>query len=338
MCITRLDPDDDRQWAAHHRATAESVLSRGPFADLSDAVSMRALHLYPGNFEQVLAWSAHLDGEVVGTAVARLPTADNRTMAMLDVQVIPRARGDGVGTALLTAVETEAAERGRVTLLMEVPRPLEGPASGVPGVRFARRHGFSRAQTEVHYVLRSPVHDAVLDHLQAEVDAAHGGYRLVSWAGRCPEDLVAGFCALEAAFVSEAPLGDLAVESEVWPPDRLRQFEDRAVRRGMRLFTTVALAGGGAVVGNTRLVVDRALRRGIDQGGTLVLPEHRGHRLGLAMKLANQRLLQRDHPVPALVHTYNAEENGPMIAVNRRLGFQPVELTDEWQRRGRGDA
>ncbi len=133
--------------------------------------------------------------------------------------------------------------------------------------------------------------------------------------------------------MSEAPLGDLAVESEVWPPDRLRQFEDRALRRGMRVLTTVALAGDATLVGNTVLVVDRTLRRGIDQSGTLVLPEHRGHRLGLAMKLANQRQLQRDHRVPALVHTYNAEENGPMIAVNRRLGFQPVELTDEWQRR-----
>ena len=237
-----------------------------------------------------------------------------------------------MGTALLTALEAELAQRGRDSLLMEVPRPLEGPASEVPGVRFVQRHGFCRAQVEVHYVLGSPVDDGVLDQLQAEVDAGLGGYRLVSWTGTCPEEFVAGFCALEAVFVSEAPLGDLAVESEAWPPERLRQYEERAHRRGMRVLTTVALAGDATLVGDTVLVVDRTLRRGIDQSGTLVLPEHRGHRLGLAMKLANQRQLQRDHRVPALVHTYNAEENAPMIAVNRRLGFRPVELTDEWQR------
>ena len=88
------------------------------------------------------------------------------------------------------------------------------------------------------------------------------------------------------------------------------------------------------MAGNTELVLsDATMRGGVFQSGTLVLPSHRGHRLGLALKLANHRQLQAVEPAPRLVHTYSAEENTPMIAVNTRLGFRPVELSDEWQRR-----
>lgn len=34
-----------------------------------------------------------------------------------------------------------------------------------------------------------------------------------------------------------------------------------------------------------------------------------------------------------MVHTWNGEENTAMNAVNAELGFRPVELLQEWQRR-----
>jgi hypothetical protein len=64
----------------------------------------------------------------------------------------------------------------------------------------------------------------------------------------------------------------------------------------------------------------------------LVVPTHRGYRLGLAMKVRNHAELQRDHPQPAVAHTWNAQQNDHMNAVNARLGFRPVELSEQWQR------
>ena len=65
------------------------------------------------------------------------------------------------------------------------------------------------------------------------------------------------------------------------------------------------------------------------QWGTLVRTDHRGHRLGLAVKVANLRLLQETHPQITTVVTFNADVNAPMVAVNERLGFVPVQWMGE---------
>jgi GNAT superfamily N-acetyltransferase len=67
------------------------------------------------------------------------------------------------------------------------------------------------------------------------------------------------------------------------------------------------------------------------QWDTLVLPEHRGHRLGLALKVANLARMQAGHPDRTELHTFNAEDNPPMAAVNDALGFRAVERMGEWQ-------
>ncbi|MPZ93961.1 MAG: GNAT family N-acetyltransferase, partial [Propionibacteriales bacterium] len=48
--------------------------------------------------------------------------------------------------------------------------------------------------------------------------------------------------------------------------------------------------------------------------------------------LANQRAMQDECPDVRVIHTWNAEVNGPMVAVNEQLGFRPVEQFGEWQR------
>ena len=65
----------------------------------------------------------------------------------------------------------------------------------------------------------------------------------------------------------------------------------------------------------------------VEAWGTLVLGEHRGHRLGLAMKARGlQELQRRIGPERTRVLTCNAEQNAHMVAINERLGFRPVEV------------
>jgi hypothetical protein len=69
------------------------------------------------------------------------------------------------------------------------------------------------------------------------------------------------------------------------------------------------------------------------QGGTLVLPDHRGRRLGMGVKVANLRELRAAFPSCAEVVTGNAGVNAAMNAVNDRLGFRVVERCLEMQKR-----
>ena len=85
------------------------------------------------------------------------------------------------------------------------------------------------------------------------------------------------------------PSGALDLEDVAWTPARLREHRGppRRVRTG--------LAGRGRVhadgrLGFTELGVTHA-DRSATVSDALVLPEHRGHRLGLGMKLANRRRL-----------------------------------------------
>jgi hypothetical protein len=70
----------------------------------------------------------------------------------------------------------------------------------------------------------------------------------------------------------------------------------------------------------------------LNQYDTYVRRTHRGNRLGIAVKGPNLRALQAGVALPAVLHTWNAPENAPMIAVNTKLGFRPVAQRTLWER------
>jgi RimJ/RimL family protein N-acetyltransferase len=67
----------------------------------------------------------------------------------------------------------------------------------------------------------------------------------------------------------------------------------------------------------------------------VVHPAHRGHRLGLAVKIANLEALARRAPAARLIVTGNAAVNAPMIAVNDMLGFEVAGEGMFWQKQVR---
>ncbi len=81
----------------------------------------------------------------------------------------------------------------------------------------------------------------------------------------------------------------------------------------------------GAVVAYTDLVLPSGAPTKTWQWGTLVDREHRGHRLGMAVKVANLRELQRAHPERETVGTGNDATNSYMVGINEELGFRVVE-------------
>jgi len=146
---------------------------------------------------------------------------------------------------------------------------------------------------EVRRQLRLPVSEALLERLRkAKTDPA---YDIVSWTGPCPARFADQYARLRGRLMAEAPTGSLAYEAERWGVRRLREEEARNDRQGRTLSTVVAVAPDGSLAGHTVMALPASGGRAY-QEDTLVLPEHRGHRLGLALKATNLRRVRGRPP------------------------------------------
>ena len=54
---------------------------------------------------------------------------------------------------------------------------------------------------------------------------------------------------------------------------------------------------------------------------TVVVRNHRGHRLGLLLKIAMMELLATTEPQLEQIMTWNGQSNDQMIAVNEAMGY-----------------
>jgi GNAT superfamily N-acetyltransferase len=274
---------------------------------------------------------AAYDGEqLTGAAEVVLPLLDNTHHGYVSVWVDPARWRQGIGTALLAEAERLAAARARTTVVVEAPTPVHGPPS--PAAAFLTRHGFSVAISDEHRVLDLPATEGRWPALATESAARHAGYRLLTWFDAVPPEHLEGYCRLQEAFNELAPSGDLELEPEKWDAARVHAKEERFKRIGRHETMTVALAPDGTLAALTELMISEHSPERALQGGTLVLDGHRGHRLGLAVKVANQQAVRARFPQCRLVHTWNADVNAQMNAINARLGFETVELLHEMQR------
>jgi len=321
--IRPLDVHDDTDFAAAYAAFERGARHGREHAAVIGPESLRAGLVRPTSLFVRSAWVAWRGADIVGLGVLVWPLSDNTHLSFGLLTVAPEHRRAGAGGALLDKLEHAVRASGRRSVVFEVSYPPD--VDEWPGVAFAHRRGYRMALHEAHEVLELPV---PAERLQPEPG---DGYRLVSWRDRCPQEWADAHCRLLNSFHDQAPTGDLDTEPTNWTEPQLREIEEHRTTQGRHDYVTAAVSPGGELVGYTELVAPTD-DRDVQQGETLVQPEHRGHRLGLAIKAANLRALQADLPDRRAVHTTTSPDNAPMIAVNRALGFQPVEFCDEWQR------
>jgi GNAT superfamily N-acetyltransferase len=333
--VVQVDPYDDDALAAWHATYFLAESAGRPFAAPYFLEEVRAAASAPPVATERWLLSGTLDGAVVSTAEVTLPLKDNLTRADVRVHTHPDHRRRGHATTMLDHVEERVAATGRrvVTAMVDFEHDAGPTGAGVPGVELLLGRGYSLEVGEVQRTLRLPVPGELLDRLAVEAAGHHDGYSLRSWVDRCPDELVGSYGRLLGRLVLEAPMGGLEVEEEVYDEERIREQEATMKAGGRTSLVTVAMAGAGDVVAYTELSVPTDDRGRAYQWGTLVDRRHRGRRLGLAVKVANHRLLQERLPGLTEVLTYNAEVNDHMIAVNEALGFVPTARGAQLQKR-----
>jgi GNAT superfamily N-acetyltransferase len=102
---------------------------------------------------------------------------------------------------------------------------------------------------------------------------------------------------------------------------------------GRARYETVALTPDRQVEAQTTLAMPVEEGTTVFQWGTFVHREHRGHRLGLAVKAVNLRAAQAAREDLDLVITQNGETNDYMVSINERMGFRPIEVSAEFVKR-----
>ncbi len=291
----------------------------------------------PSKTWKTIRLNGSVDGVVVTAGQVQMPLLDNLSAAEIDVSVLPEHRRHGYGTELLGECERIAKDHGRTRFDAMTSWPYDGPpdGAGTSGVEFGKVHGYVFGLGDVQREVILPVADAILDELAAEAAERAAGYELHSWSGPfTDDDLLLSYLELSSTLLTEAPMGDNDYESEAVDLEAHRMHEAIVAKQGRTKFTTVALAPDGKVAAYTDLMAPSHQPTHVYQWGTLASRAHRGHRLGLAVKIANLKALQATglYDGRRLV-TWNAEINDHMIAINELMGFVPTARAGELQKK-----
>ncbi|NEE00165.1 GNAT family N-acetyltransferase [Phytoactinopolyspora halotolerans] len=323
--ITVADADFSA-WYDVHRCATEADFPNGPHFSERE---LRVVH-EPHEHSARKLWIAEENGRVVGAAQLALPLRDNLKLAELEIFVRPEARRQGIGTALLDTVRECAREHSRTSLLTYLDAPSQRQATA--GTEFLEHHGFTQRIVEIARVQRTPFDLDAIAKAEDHAKQYATDYQILTWRGRVPAEYVEEYARLEARMSTDAPLGELEYEPEVWDEARVRRSEERTERMGRSNWTAVAMAPDGTMAGVTRIVLADDSDAAAYQDTTLVDPAHRGHRLGLLLKAANLRNLLAARPGVEAIWTWNADSNNHMISINETLGYRVEGWTPGYQR------
>ena len=336
MEVRPVDPSDDKElaeWAAVLRASDEDLWPDQTGFTLSD-VRAFARHRSRSRRFDLLAARESGGSPILGVGMMEMPLRDNTRSTEVTVAVHPERRRRGVGTAIVDGMSEHGRADGRAVLNAIVDVPLDCPNHA--SLSFAPKVGFKAMLAGNVRHLTVPMDAALQGDLRTQVaqarDADH--YRVVTFEAPWPTEYLEDQCALYRCMSTDEPHGDEGHEEEIWDVARVRDNNDLQVARGARGLIAVAEhRASGRLVACTELCIGADAPGQAWQMLTVVDPKHRGHRLGLAIKLANLDQLATRAPAVRLVVTGNAAVNAPMIAVNEMMGFEVASRGNFWQKR-----
>ncbi len=283
-------------------------------------------------------------GGIVAQATIETSASEGFDLSWALLGVHPAAQGRGIGRALADVVEDAVRADGRRKVVSYVPgRSLDGARRPSPtgfgsvsddarSTRFMDARGYSFEQVERMSRLPLPV-DGLDARLAAARAATGDDYRVLTWVDFTPEEWLEDRALLATRMSTDAPTAGLEEPEDLWDVDRVRAADGRRRTNPRRhLVAAAEHVPSGRLVGYTVLSVPAQKHRAVMQYATLVLREHRGHRLGMLLKVANLAHLTEYAPGHPSILTFNAEENRPMLDVNEAVGFVGLGYEGAWRK------
>ena len=319
-----------RQISGHddHAMTAEALLP----------------HYKPDEDETRLMWIIVDSDEVIGRVGVDIPHEEGSQLSFALIEILREHWGRGIGTRAHELVELTAREHGRSVIQSWAESPEgEGerlvPPTGFGSIpldhiaRFYLAQGYALEQIERNSACDLQGSLTEIERLFAEAQRASTGYRIVQWSPPTPPEFVDGYAWMKSRMSTDAPAAGLEFDEETWDADRLARHDQKFTDAGTTVLVTAAQhIETGMLCAFNELTIGRDLTKASHQEDTLVVKEHRGHRLGMLVKTAGLLAWRDIAPQSPRVITYNAEENRPMLDINEAIGFVPIAYEGAWKK------
>ncbi|MDN3496565.1 GNAT family N-acetyltransferase, partial [Planococcus sp. APC 4015] len=340
----RIDDDDAADFLEMVAVRNRIYEEISGHADESITAAELLPHYFPDPHERRIMWVIVLDDVIVGRAGLDIPQEAGSRIAFWEVEILRDVWGRGIGTAAYELVERTAREHGRTILQSWASHPESdgehiSPPTGFGSIpddhaaRFYRRHGYALEQVERNsaFDLTGPFDE--VERLLADATTAAAGYRVVQWSPPTPAEFVDGYAWMKSRMSTDAPSAEMEFDEEVWDAGRIAIHDSRYTDTDRLLLVTAAQhIDTGELCAFNELVVGKDRSEASHQEDTLVLREHRGHRLGTLVKCAGLLSWRDLVPSSPRVLTYNAEENRPMLDINEAIGFVPIAYGGAWKK------
>jgi GNAT superfamily N-acetyltransferase len=301
-------------------------------------------HYRPTEYETRLSWVVVDDGAIIGRVGVDIPHEEGSKAAFWLIELLRGTWGRGIGSAAYELVERTAREHGRTVLQSWAEHPAATGAQLAPPTgfgkipedhvaRFYLRHGYALEQVERNSAFDLTGSFAGVERLLAEAEAASPDYRVVQWFAPTPEERVAGYAWMKSRMSTDAPSAALEFDEETWDAARIAEHDGRYTSSSRTIQVTAAQhIASGELCAFNELVIGKDRTEASHQEDTLVLKEHRGHKLGTLVKCAGLLSWRTVAPASPRVITYNAEENRPMLDINEAIGFAPIAYEGAWKK------
>ncbi|GAA5198985.1 GNAT family N-acetyltransferase [Microbacterium jejuense] len=293
-----------------------------------------------------LGYAALRGDDVLGVVKLLISNQADAGTVEFDLMVDPPHRGQGVEERLLAEVEREARERRIDTIqTWTLHRPdasgprLEAPTGwgSIPADAEALRqqaNGFTLEQVERNSVFDLTGDVSLVERMLRDAEAAAGDeYRAITWTSPTPPEYIDGFAYALSRMSTDTPQGGLVVDEQHWDAARVKRRDARLKAQGLTVSVAAVLhEPTGRVAAYNELAIADDPTGATQQFGTLVVKEHRGHRLGTIVKCANLLRWRTIAPQSPRVSTFNAEENRHMLDINEAIGFVPASYAGAWKK------
>ena len=321
------DRDFWRRYHVLRRLEASEIRPDDPLMpDESVEANMKKQNPYEFEHPHEIA----LDGEMLswfwgGTPTPASPEYESsKHIFWANAYVRPDHRRQGIGSMWLELLANLMDEHGCTI--------VEFHTEGELGQAFLLWVGAEPKMTEIESRLDlSQVDWTMVERWVAEGQQRSPQTRLHIYDGPIPEEVRPELAPQLSAILNTIPFEDLDHGEIVVTPETMQEWYDRNALSEETQHTVLTREPDGVISGITDITWAPYRRSLIYQQFTGVRPDARGRGLGKWIKAAMLLRVRKLYPDAAWIATGNAHSNGPMLKINRTLGFKAYKTAVEYQ-------